>query len=104
MMEGFSSTVSSAILGFVIFAISGFFLSIGAVLIKAGLAVLITGEGAKFLDTAPKCPQCGNPIEEDEIYCNKCGADIRNKTKCSNCGTQNEVNDVFCRNCGNKLN
>ena len=103
MVDGFSSAFSSTMTGMIIFAISGFLLSIGVVLIKAGLTILVVGEGSKFLDTAPRCPKCGDPVEENEVYCNKCGADLRNKKKCSSCGTQNDVEDAFCRNCGNKL-
>ena len=48
-----------------------------------------------------KCPKCGDYVESNENFCNKCGAEIYKK--CTKCKTVNEAGDEFCRNCGNKL-
>ena len=63
----FSSTASSMFASFGIVAVFGILLSVGAVMIKAGLIIVIGDVGSKFLDTAPKCPGCGDPVEENEI-------------------------------------
>lgn len=57
------------------------------------------------------CSTCGTLNPDDAIFCENCGADLRQDTNslegsnangktCPNCGTQNELDTVFCTNCG----
>ena len=48
-----------------------------------------------------KCPDCGDPISEKELFCTKCGCKLKNK--CDKCGFVNELDDKYCAKCGNKL-
>ena len=103
MSAEFDSAVSFMLVGFIVGVISLVIIAIGGVMIKAGLIIVVGGAGAKFLDIAPKCSNCGDPVDENEMYCNKCGAELKSRVKCSNCGTQNEIGDAHCRNCGKLL-
>ena len=42
-----------------------------------GITIELTVEKDKKPDTAKKtCPQCGAPVSEDALFCNKCGAQL----------------------------
>ena len=42
-----------------------------------GITIELTGEKDKKPDTDKKtCPQCGAPVSEDALFCNKCGAQL----------------------------
>lgn len=93
-------------IGGIILAFLGALLCTGAgYTLKAGIAVVVTGVGTKILDTNKeyKCPNCGDSIDVDEIFCNKCGYKLREIKLCSECNTQNDFKDEFCRKCGKKL-
>ena len=92
----------TTIIGPIIFILGGFLMTFGVAAIRAGLAIVITGVATKTLDVNKYCPHCGDVIDEDELFCNKCGANLRENKICE-CGTQNEVDDEYCRKCGKKL-
>ncbi len=47
------------------------------------------------------CPHCGDKVDADENFCNKCGKPL--VLTCEKCGTTNQAGDEFCRSCGQKL-
>lgn len=47
------------------------------------------------------CPFCGDKVDADENFCNKCGKSLTKK--CPGCETTNQAKDQFCRSCGTKL-
>ena len=95
-------TSVTTIIGPVIFILGGLLMTFGIAAIRAGLAIVITGVATKSLDVNKYCPHCGDIIDEDELCCNKCGANLRENKICE-CGTQNDVDDEYCRKCGKKL-
>ncbi len=48
-----------------------------------------------------RCPICNGMIDENQKYCNLCGAKIIKK--CVNCNTINDYKSKFCKNCGQEL-
>lgn len=55
--------------------------------------------------SSEKCPKCGNPIAENDIFCGNCGTKIEKQKglRCSNCGQPVNEGDTFCGNCGAKI-
>ena len=94
--------VGAIIGGCSLFIVGGLMLGIGGQAIRAGLAIIITGIATDVLDTNVYCPVCHDKVDPNEMYCNKCGANLRANKLCE-CGEQNDVNDKFCRKCGKPL-
>lgn len=100
MSDGFPFGI---IVSMVFFMLGGFGLSISSLAIKAGLAIVVAGITTNVLDVNDYCPKCNDRVDDNEIFCNNCGNNLRANKLCS-CGTQNNLNDKFCRSCGKSLN
>ena len=77
--------------------------SIGALLIALALTIVVTGYTSNLVEENvwERCPKCGDRITKEELFCSKCGRQLR-KT-CSQCGTVNDPSDNYCKKCGNRL-
>ena len=47
------------------------------------------------------CPQCGEPVQEDFVFCPRCGAEIL--TACPSCHRAVETDWTHCPYCGTDL-
>lgn len=54
-------------------------------------------------DDGFECPNCGENIKANDIFCRKCGTKIERKLSCPNCGENINIYDIFCGKCGAKL-
>ncbi len=76
--------------------------AVGLAAVSAGMKIIVAGAGAKIIDTYDKCPKCGDKVETDEMYCDKCGEPLLKMKLCS-CGTQNDLKSGYCKTCGKRL-
>lgn len=102
MVDTFGGFPSGIIFSMAIFMIGGLGISISSLAIRAGLAIVVAGVAADFLDTNDYCPKCKDRVDDGEMFCNNCGHNLRANKLCT-CGTQNDLNDNFCRTCGKHL-
>lgn len=52
------------------------------------------------------CVHCGNQLDEDAVFCTRCGERIADKLHnnyCANCGEKLEDDAIFCTSCGSKI-
>lgn len=95
---GFSPT------GIILAVVGIFVLAPSAILLRFGLMIVIGNAGINFADVSQRCPKCGDPVEENEDFCSKCGEKIIKTKICMECGFENGYDDKFCKKCGAKLN
>lgn len=61
----------------------------------------------KELEGVTKCPNCGNDVPQNALFCNNCGCKIskeeQSNKKCPSCGSLVPQDALFCNNCGNKI-
>ena len=108
MTAGFSGIDANGptariIVPFVLFMPCGIVGCIGLVIASYGFRIVVAGYTTKIIDetVGNNCPQCGDMITKDEIFCSKCGYQLRKE--CKNCQTINSHADKFCKQCGKEL-
>ena len=48
------------------------------------------------------CSNCGKELNDDDLFCSKCGTKQILERKCINCGIKLDEDAVFCPKCGTK--
>lgn len=88
---------------FILFIPFGAIGSIGSNIASYGFKIIITGYTTDLIDetVGNNCPKCGDKINEDEMFCSKCGFQLRKE--CHDCKTINSYKDKFCKKCGKEL-
>ncbi len=55
------------------------------------------------------CPQCGQAVDKEAVFCSHCGSDLREDENdtlafCPICEKGTHFDDTYCRHCGSKIN
>ena len=98
--NGFTARI---LVPFILFIPFGFLGSIGAIIASYGFKIVVTGYATELIDetVGNNCPKCGDKIINDEMFCSKCGYQVRKE--CPDCKTINSHKDKFCKKCGKEL-
>ena len=83
--------------------VSFIMVAIGGTCLTYAFQIIIVKYTTGLIDEAVgnNCPKCGDAIENDEMFCSKCGCQV--KKECPKCKTINTHKDNFCKKCGEKL-
>ena len=87
-------------LGGIVFGLVLFFTGKSVVAINGSIAEEILGKGTVNMI---KCSNCGEPLNGEETYCGKCGAETAEFKKCGKCEVLNKKDAHVCTACGEKL-
>ena len=88
---------------FLLFMPCGVVGAIGSMIASLGFKIVITGYTTNLINEAVgnNCPNCGETINSEMIFCSKCGSKVKNE--CSNCKHINSHKSDYCEKCGTKL-
>ncbi len=76
---------------------------------KEGIKVNVRVKEKEIKEEKHVCQNCGNELNENDIFCNKCGTKVEiikkkiiKTNKCLSCGNKLGENDLFCQKCGSR--
>ena len=86
-----------------IFLPCGLIAIVGMSIALMGFRIVVAGYTSNLIDdtVGNNCPNCGDKVDADEMFCSKCGFQV--KKECPNCKTINSHKDSFCKKCGKEL-
>lgn len=88
---------------FLLFMPCGFVGMIGTSIASLGFKIVVTGYTTDLINetVGNNCPNCGQTIDPEMLFCGKCGA--RARKECPSCKHINSFKNDYCEKCGTKL-
>ena len=98
--NGFTARIMVPFLLFVPCGVVG---ALGSMIASLGFKIVVTGYTTNLINetVGNNCPNCGETINSEMIFCSKCGSKVKNE--CSNCKHINSHKSDYCEKCGTKL-
>ena len=90
------------------------FMALAVVMVIAGIVMVFPNMPVSYNNVGESvslyCPNCKNPIGQNDIFCKTCGYNLKSTNQvsqmritCPNCGEENEPDSSFCVKCGSQL-